>query len=213
MLKYGRIKLLQAALRPVQGYFRKKRMASFSSFLESLGSDCPRILDLGGQPGIWEFVDRPLSVVILNLPGVAQRQHSGRHDVRFVEGDACDLAAYRQGEFDVVFSNSVIEHVGARDKIERFCREAMRVGRKLWIQTPSRYFPIEPHTGMPFWWWYPAPLKRYFLTRWQRKLPAWTEMVMTTGYVDKADLAELLPGCELRVERFLGLPKSYIAIR
>ncbi|NWG87695.1 MAG: methyltransferase domain-containing protein [Hydrogenophilaceae bacterium] len=212
-MKYFRIKLMYALLGPIQGYFRKKRMTAFNHFLDTVEAQNPRILDLGGQPGIWVYIERPLDIVILNLPGVANTLHYSHHNISYVEGDACDLSAYCDGEFDLVFSNSVIEHVGDAAKIQQFCQEAMRVGKKLWVQTPSKYFPIEPHTGMPFWWWYPASLKRYILARWQRKLPGWTAMVATTTYVRREELIRLFPKATIRVERFAGLPKSYIAVQ
>lgn len=212
MFKYARIKIMYSLLKPVQGYFRRKRMARFNEFLRSLDGGYLKVLDLGGQPAIWEYVDRPLDIVILNLPGVADRREVGRHKISYVEGDACNLSAYGDREFDVVFSNSVIEHVGGREKVGSFCSEAMRVGKTVWVQTPSKYFPIEPHTGMPFWWYYPEWLKKYLIERWQRKLPAWTDMVKSTTYVDKEKLISKFPGCHIYVERFFGIPKSYTAI-
>lgn len=171
-----------------------------------------RVLDLGGQPEIWEHINRPLHITILNLPGVARVTHASHHKISYVEGDACNLSEYADGGFDLVFSNSVIEHVGETKNVESFAREARRVGVRVWIQTPSKYFPLEPHTGMPFWWYYPSSLKNYFIRGWSAKLPAWTEMVVGTTYIEKKQLTDLFPGCELLTERFLGIPKSYIAV-
>jgi len=63
-----------------------------------------------------------------------------------------DLQLNQDGEFDLVFSNSVIEHVGDFERMRQFVHEARRVAKSYWIQTPSKWFPIEPHCGMPFWW-------------------------------------------------------------
>ena len=74
--------------------------------------------------------------------------------VRYVQGDACDLP-FADGEFDVVFSNAVIEHVGGRARQSRFVLEALRVGRRVFITTPNRVFPVDVHTRLPFVHWLP----------------------------------------------------------
>jgi SAM-dependent methyltransferase len=77
--------------------------------------------------------------------------------VRYVQGDACALP-FADGEFDVVFSNAVIEHVGGRDRQRRFVTEALRVGRRVFLTTPNRLFPIEVHTRLPLVHWLPDSL-------------------------------------------------------
>ena len=74
--------------------------------------------------------------------------------VRYVQGDACALP-FADGEFDVVFSNAVIEHVGDRVRQRLFVAEALRVGRRVFITTPNRRFPLEVHTRLPFVHWLP----------------------------------------------------------
>jgi SAM-dependent methyltransferase len=74
--------------------------------------------------------------------------------VRYVRGDALELP-FADGEFDIVFSNAVIEHVGAREQQRRFVSEALRVGRQVFITTPNRRFPLEVHTRLPVVHWLP----------------------------------------------------------
>jgi SAM-dependent methyltransferase len=74
--------------------------------------------------------------------------------VRYVQGDALALP-FADGEFDVVFSNAVIEHVGDRERQRRFVSEALRVGRRAFITTPNRWFPVEVHTRLPLVHWLP----------------------------------------------------------
>jgi SAM-dependent methyltransferase len=76
--------------------------------------------------------------------------------VRYVQGDALELP-FADGEFDIVFSNAVIEHVGGRESQKRFVREALRVGRRAFITTPNRRFPLEVHTLLPLVHWLPEP--------------------------------------------------------
>jgi len=74
--------------------------------------------------------------------------------IRYVQGDACALP-FGDGEFDIVFSNAVIEHVGGRERQQRLVSEALRVGRRVFITTPNRRFPLEVHTRLPFVHWLP----------------------------------------------------------
>jgi SAM-dependent methyltransferase len=74
--------------------------------------------------------------------------------VRYVQGDACALP-FADGEFEVVFSNAVIEHVGGRERQRRLVLEALRVGRRVFLTTPNRRFPVEVHTRLPFVHWLP----------------------------------------------------------
>ena len=74
--------------------------------------------------------------------------------VRYVQGDACALP-FSDGEFDVVFSNAVIEHVGSRERQRKLVTETLRVGRRAFITTPNRLFPIEVHTRLPLVHWLP----------------------------------------------------------
>jgi SAM-dependent methyltransferase len=77
--------------------------------------------------------------------------------VRYVQGDACALP-FADGEFDVVFSNAVLEHVGDRERQRRLVLEALRVGRRIFLTTPNRRFPIEVHTRLPVVHWLPDAL-------------------------------------------------------
>jgi SAM-dependent methyltransferase len=75
--------------------------------------------------------------------------------IRYVQGDACALP-FADGEFDVVFSNAVIEHVGGHERQRQMVSEAIRVGRHVFITTPNRRFPVEVHTRLPFVHWLPG---------------------------------------------------------
>jgi SAM-dependent methyltransferase len=75
--------------------------------------------------------------------------------ISYVQGDACALP-FADGEFDIVFSNAVIEHVGDRPRQRLFVSEALRVGRRVFLTTPNRRFPIEVHTRLPLVHWLPS---------------------------------------------------------
>jgi SAM-dependent methyltransferase len=77
--------------------------------------------------------------------------------IAYVQGDACALP-FDDGAFDVVFSNAVIEHVGDRERQRRLVAEALRVGRRVFLTTPNRRFPLEVHTRLPLVHWLPDGL-------------------------------------------------------
>ena len=77
--------------------------------------------------------------------------------IAYVQGDACALP-FPDASFDVVHSNAVIEHVGGRERQAVFVREALRVGRRVFLTTPNRWFPVEVHTRLPLVHWLPESL-------------------------------------------------------
>jgi ubiquinone/menaquinone biosynthesis C-methylase UbiE len=135
-------------------------------------------------------------------------------------GDGCNLP-FADGSYDMVFSNSVIEHVGTWEQQQAFAREARRVGRKLWIQTPAFECPVEPHYIAPFVHYLPRSVQKATLRwctpwGWLQKPTKQqvNDAVDSTRLLSKREFRELFPDCEILTERLAGiLPKSYIAIR
>lgn len=209
MLRYLRHSTYKALLRPISKHFRTKRMENFRTKMgikEGLS-----VLDFGGQPGIWATVPEHLEITILNLPAVAESRTPSHHSITYVEGDACERQEWGDPDrFDLVFSNSVIEHVGPAERRAAFARELRRLGKPYWVQTPCKWFPVEPHCGMPFWWFYPKWLQRYFLAGWHKKLPAWTDSMEQTTFVTREELRELFPEAVICVETMFAMPKSYV---
>jgi SAM-dependent methyltransferase len=121
--------------------------------------------------------------------------------IAYVQGDACALP-FADGEFDIVFSNAVIEHVGARERQRQLVSEAIRVGRRAFITTPDRRFPIEVHSRLPIVHWLPDALS-HPVYRALGKQDA-TELHLLT----RRTLASLFPG---RV-RILSLGLTLVAI-
>jgi Methyltransferase domain len=74
--------------------------------------------------------------------------------IQTVVADGRELP-FADGEFDVAFSNAVVEHVGGREDQEQFCHELCRVAKRVFVTTPNRRFPVDPHTLLPFVHWLP----------------------------------------------------------
>ena len=107
--------------------------------------------------------------------------------IRYVQGDACALP-FGDAEFDIVFSNAVIEHVGDRDRQRAMASEAVRVGRRAFLTTPNRRFPIEVHTRLPFVHWLPDALSHPLYRALGKGFA--TE----NNLLSRRDLASLFPG-------------------
>ena len=211
MLRYAGHKLFKRLLAIATPYTRRRRMRRLA-LLDLRAGD--RVLDLGGTCSIWQYVETPLDVTIVNLPGVdKQVLPDSHHRFHLVVGDATDMPEYRDNQFDVVFSNSVIEHVGGEERRAAFAREVRRLAPRYFVQTPSVWFPLEAHTGIPFWWALPQSVRRRAIERWRAKLPAWTEMVEGTTVIARDQLQAYFPDGAIITERVMGIPKSYAAYR
>ena len=145
--------------------FREKRFNFFTTLLEGIKSDEPiQILDIGGTEIYWERMkftaNNNVIITLLNLETVPTKNNN----FISIKGDACDLSSFKDKQFDIVFSNSVIEHLFSIDNQKKMANEAMRVGKFYFVQTPNYFFPIEPHWLFPFFQFLPFKT-RVFLTK------------------------------------------------
>ena len=172
-----------------------------------------RILDVGGTERAWRGLPFARRVVILNL--VRTDEETGL--CPFVFGDALAMP-FADRAFDLVFSNSVIEHVGGPKQQECFAHEIRRVGSRYWVQAPNRYFPLEPHFLFPGFQFLPKPAKllvgRLWPFSWLKHFGATDaqieQEVRSLCLPSAAELRRLFPGGRLRAERVLGLTKSLV---
>lgn len=198
---------------------RARRFELFETHLARVPRPC-RILDAGGSDGFWRrmgwhAVPEGIELVILNL----DEQPATLNGARKVRGDARDLSQFGDGAFDVVFSNSVIEHVGSFDDQRRFADEVRRVGRRLFIQTPARGFPVEPHFLVPGFQFLPRGVRARMV---QRRALGWMpqatsraealEIVDSVQLLGAREMRRLFPETRLYRERVGPLTKSYVAI-
>ncbi len=194
--------------------FVRRRM---QRFLETFAPDeRTTILDVGGTPLNWSLAHCAAQVTLLNPMPVGDVEAP---NLSYVAGDGRDLH-FADGAFEIVFSNSVIEHLGTLEDQRRFAAEVRRVGRAVWVQTPARSFPVEAHFLTPFVQFLPKGWQR----RLARHLTVWGLLARPTlervdDLIDELrlltldEMRSLFPDCEIRRERFLGLTKAYIAVR
>ncbi len=197
--------------------FRRRRMQRFlREFQISSGT---RILDIGGTPDCWELIAERPQVTLLNTP---RAKDDLRGAAAWVAGDGRALP-FRDGAFDIVFSNSVIEHVGDGSSQERFASEVARVGRSYWVQTPNRWFPVEQHLLTPFVHWLPRSWQRAIVPRcsiWSVVTPVTPDRrrfylehyLSDVKLLGAGELRALFPGARVIHERVCGWTKSLIAL-
>jgi ubiquinone/menaquinone biosynthesis C-methylase UbiE len=115
--------------------------------------------------------------------------------LKFVKTDGKRLP-FGDKSFDIVFSSAVLEHVGSRENQKKFLFELARVGKKVFITTPNRFFPIEVHTGIPFLHYLPPNTYRRIL-----KLIGldYFSREENLNLLSKKDLIGLLPDKDMQV--------------
>ncbi len=196
--------------------FREKRFKFFLSQLDKISNGQPiRILDVGGTELFWErmnFTNYPnVYVTLLNL----EKEPVRYPNFTSIEGNACNLASIKDREFDIVFSNSVIEHLFSFENQKKMANEVMRTGKYYYIQTPNRYFPIEPHWMFPFFQFLPFGvqvfLTQHFNMGHYDKIPdreKAVQQVKEVQLLSKGQMRQLFPTGKTYLEKFLGLNKS-----
>jgi hypothetical protein len=183
-----------------------------------------RILDIGGNVQYWEPIEQDLQqfkceVTLLNVTGSALHESRGGGRFSFVIGDGRDCK-FPDDSFDLVHSNSVIEHVGNWKDMQAMAKEVRRLAPAYYLQVPYFWFPLEPHFRTPFFHWLPEQVRSRMIMR--RSLgfmnQALTmaqavEAVQSAQLLDVAQVKALFPDAAIVRERALFLTKSVIALR
>jgi hypothetical protein len=206
----------------ISNFSKKLRIKRFKIFFKKI-IDLPKpikILDLGGTYKFWEdigFISKlsdefNIKVTLLNLT----KENVQHKSFSSVKGDATDLSMYSDNEFDIIFSNSLIEHLYTFSNQEKMAKEVKRVGKRYFIQTPNRYFPIEPHYFFPFFQFLPYSFKKILMMK--------TTLIEGVQHdensvwrahngirlLNKKEFKKLFNDGKIFKENFFGLTKSYM---
>jgi SAM-dependent methyltransferase len=181
---------------PVAERARRRRHAAF--FPRSELRAGARILDVGcGALGL-RGLERDLDITGTDI--APNPSYPGP----FVQGDASLGLPFGDGEFDLVYCSSVIEHVPPARR-SAFAAELRRVGRGWMVQTPARSFPIEPHALLPGAHWLPVWMRRHY---WRLGATGgWEEISL----LRRRELEALFGPA--RPERLGPLVKSWVSLR
>jgi Methyltransferase domain len=194
---------------------RQRRHELFKRLLDRMPSPIS-LLDVGGTLAYWQAVGLPsrdnVQIMLLNMEGEPVRP-----PFTSVSGDARDLSRYADRSIDVVFSNSVIGHVGSFADQQRMAREIRRVGRRYFVQTPNHGFPIDWRTMVPFFHLLPAPGQAWLFERMRvgtyrratdrEEALHWASRIRN---VRRHELSVLFPDGQVVEEKMGCLTKSFI---
>ncbi|MBF8273912.1 MAG: class I SAM-dependent methyltransferase [Magnetococcales bacterium] len=198
-------------------FFAKKRVALIVDRFPLLSDPKARVLDVGGEKYPWGIIQPQAKLTILNFE--IPKDIPENCSWTYVKGDGTNLH-YADSEFDLVFSNSVIEHVVDWEGQKKFAKELIRCGKYVYCQCPNQWFFFEPHFVAPFIHWFPSSITRRLL-RWfsvwgwmtkpnQQKVD---EFIGSIKLLNEREFRECFPGCEIYKEKFLGMTKSFIAVK
>jgi len=212
---------------------RRKRAAIFRQRFKL--DEMTRILDIGSEKG--ENINlvltgtrvSPENVFIADIEADAINYGREKFGYQTVLLDESGRLPFADGEFDVVYCSSVIEHVtvpkseiweitdenefrrAAWENQKKFALEVRRVGKSFFVQTPNRGFLIESHSWLPLAGFLPRPwlLKVLRLSNqfWIKGAPP------DFNLLDARQMAELFPEAEIVLEKKFGLVKSVMAMK
>jgi hypothetical protein len=176
------------------------------------------VVDLGGTADMW--LRAPLRAKHVHLINLEPHPAELPDWISAENADVTDpeVAAELAGH-DLVFSNSTIEHVGGHSQRQRFAAAVRLLAPLHWIQTPYRYFPVEPHFVAPGFQFLPLAARARLVRRWPltHSRPGSPEegMAAVVGIelLTRTEMRYLFPGDQLLGERVLGVTKSLIAVR
>ena len=177
---------------------RRKRLQLFERLLEPRPGESA--VDVGCGSGGLAALGTGLDVT-----GVDRSPRPGYPGARFVAADAAALP-FGDREFAIAYSNSVVEHLPPAERAA-YAAELQRVARRWFVQTPNRWFPIEPHALLPFVHWLPRPLGRAL---W--RLGVSGDPYDEVRLLGAGELRELFPDAEIVRERAGLLTKSLVAV-
>jgi hypothetical protein len=196
--------------------FRAARWERFRACFPGIGG--MRVVDLGGTAENWlRSPLRPRHVHLVNLephPDLLPEWMSAEN----ADVTDPDVPA-KLGEFDLVVSNSTIEHVGGPSQRRRFVAAVDQLAPLHWVQTPYRYFPVEPHFLAPGFQFLPLAARAKLVRHWPltHSRPGTPEegmdAVIGIDLLTRAEMRYLFPRSVILAERVAGLTKSLTAVR
>jgi len=179
---------------------RQENFKIFKSFV-SLYNKPVKILDLGGTQEYWkmmEYTDPNLiQVTLINLDDIKVTLPN----FNFIKIDVLDI---KDIDCDIIFSHSMIEHLDNKEKFAKIIKDS---GKSYFIQTPNKYFPIEPHFLIPLFQFFPKWLKFWCTKIFRKELLPEVESI---NLLSNGDLKKLFPDATISSVKIFGLTQSFV---
>jgi hypothetical protein len=203
---------------------RARRCQVFVEFARRAGLKDAKVLDIGGTLPYWEmnahYIPKGMisRIEVVNLPPQTEtsRTINGIEVVSYA-GNALELSTLRSPHYDLVFSNSVIEHVGNLRAQLCMAEIVRKMGDFYFVQTPAKSFPLEPHFYFPYFPYLPLSWRTWIHQRWtvgfMNPTPDWLAARIAceeTRLMTMAEVKAIFPQGHIIKERLFGLCKSYM---
>lgn len=222
--------MLRKFVRKVRSHTRSRRARAFFDRIQRLPGKQLSIVDLGGTAAFWPDwrvnEGHQLRITLVNDHHIDKSNIGYDNSIPFISEivrDATELQLGDLSQFDLIFSNSMLEHIPDPAKRKKLCAMIEESKKPYFIQVPNKYALIDPH--------FPHPMVPFF-ARYPRELQAWLlsrhalgSGGRSTSYVDAlnrlksynplgpSDLQALFPSGTLLIEKTFGLPLSLIVVR
>ena len=194
--------------------FREKRFSFFLKKINKIQKPVT-ILDVGGKINFWEnrgiAGNTNFEITLINI----EKETSKYSNIHYEIGNATNLSQFNDKSYDVVHSNSVIEHLYNFNNQSKMASEIIRVGQKHIVQTPNKKFFMEPHYLLPFFQFLPKKLQYKILTKtklsrlkkWDKKFAK--QYIEEIKLLDLKEMKILFADSKIYYEKFMGMNKSF----
>jgi len=162
-----------------------------------------KILDLGGTQEYWEMMKYTdpnlIEITLINLDDTRVTLPN----FSLVKMNVLDLDISKL-ECDIIFSHSLIEHISNKERFAKMIRDS---GKSYFIQTPNKYFPIEPHFLVPLFQFFPIWLKFWYIETFRKES---LHEVESINLLSRGDLMKLFPNSTISGRKIFGLTQSFV---
>ncbi|GMO17132.1 MAG: hypothetical protein Pg6A_03390 [Termitinemataceae bacterium] len=206
------------------------RLKMYAKFLElAKPSESDLVLDVGVTPNnatlgnnFFEKLYPYTKNITMCTVEDAKNLESEFPGAKFVRNTAGEPLPFADKQFDIVFCSAVIEHTGDYPEQEKFLAELIRVGKKVFLTTPNKNFPVELHTVLPFVHWLPRKIHQNILSMLGMRFYAKTENLNLLNAkrikIFMSNLKQIIPPppppralrYEITYNRLLGLRSNII---
>ena len=215
-------------LQTLRRFTRAQRLKLFNDFMKSVSGPV-RLIDLGGTVKFWEnwgLAKQPLlDVTVVNsheLDKCHQDDPITLPNIHRLRADVLTLTAEDFAQYDVIFSNSLIEHLPGRQLQRQLAQAIIDSKRPYFMQTPNKRSPVDPHFPRPY-----VPFFAAYPRAVQARLLSWSalgsgsaapsyqaalERLSNYYPLTKRDIRNLFPQARVVMERPMGVPMSIVAM-